>query len=101
MASALFSIDLSRPLPLQYLDYLGGLLHGDLGKSIVSTGTPVSSEILEYLPWTLFCVSFGLLISFSPGRLLGVLMASRRAGVPDHVLSAIGSLRYAIPRLLV
>ncbi len=101
MAAALFAVDLSRPLPLQYLDYLGGLLHGDLGKSLVSTGTPVSSEILEYLPWTLFCVSFGLLISFSLGCLLGLLMAYRREGVIDHVLSAIGSLLYSIPSFLL
>jgi peptide/nickel transport system permease protein len=101
MAAALFSINLNRPLPLQYLDYLGGLLHGDLGKSIVSTGTPVSSEMLEYLPWTLFCVGFGLLISFSLGCLLGLLMAYRREGVLDHVLSAIGSLLFSIPSFLL
>jgi peptide/nickel transport system permease protein len=101
MAAALFSLDLSRPLPLQYLDYLGGLLHGDLGKSLVSTGTPVSSEILEYLPWTLFCVSVGLLISFSLGCMLGLLMAYRREGLLDHVLSAIGSLLYSIPSFLL
>src|SRR6059058_1578238 len=35
-AAALFSIDLNRPLPLQYLDFLGGLAHGDLGKSLVN-----------------------------------------------------------------
>src|SRR5215475_8193314 len=33
MAASLFSLDLKRPLPLQYLDFMGGLLHGDLGKS--------------------------------------------------------------------
>src|SRR2546428_9498860 len=42
MAAALFSLDLNRPLPLQYLDFMGGLLHGDLGKSLISTGTPVT-----------------------------------------------------------
>src|SRR5947209_8320762 len=47
-AAALFSIDLSRPLPLQYLDFLGGVVHGDLGKSLVNTGTPVSTEVLQY-----------------------------------------------------
>src|SRR5437764_7047461 len=66
-AAALFSIDLSRPLPLQYLDFLGGLVHGDLGKSLVNTGTPVATEVLQYLPWTLFCVGMGLLISLTLG----------------------------------
>src|SRR5213082_1196043 len=47
-AAALFSIDFNRPLPLQYLDFLGGLAHGDLGRSLVNTGTPVTTEVLQY-----------------------------------------------------
>src|SRR3712207_6894297 len=40
----------------QYFTYLGRLVQGDLGKSLVSSGAPVSRIILQYLPWTLFSV---------------------------------------------
>jgi peptide/nickel transport system permease protein len=101
MAAALFALDLNRPLPLQYLDFMGGLIHGDLGKSLISTGTPVVSEVLEYIPWTLFCVGVGLLISFTGGCLLGLLMAYHRESALDHVLSAIASLLYSVPSLVL
>ncbi len=100
MAAAIFSVDLHRPLPLQYLDFMVGLVHGDLGKSLVNTGTPVSTEVLQYLPWTLFCASVGLLISFSLGSVLGLIMAYRRESALDHILSAIGSFLYSIPSFL-
>jgi peptide/nickel transport system permease protein len=101
MAASLFSLDLSRPLPLQYLDYMGGVLHGNLGKSLVNTGTPVTTEVLQYLPWTLFCAGVGLLISFTLGVLLGMVMAYRRESALDHVLSAIGSFLYSVPSFLL
>lgn len=100
MAAAIFSVDLHRPLPLQYLDFMGGLIHGDLGKSLVNTGTPVTTEVLQFLPWTLFCASVGLLISFSLGSVLGLLMAYRRESALDHILSAIGSFLYSVPSFL-
>src|SRR5437763_7541970 len=100
-AAALFSIDLNRPLPLQYLDFLGGLAHGDLGKSLVNTGTPATTEVLQYLPWTLFCVGVGLLISFTLGSPLGIVMAYRRESALDHVLSAAGSLLSSIQNYIL
>ena len=38
-----------RPLIVQYVDYLGGLLHGDLGTSI-ATRRPVLEDITQYAP---------------------------------------------------
>src|SRR5882757_3009860 len=44
-------LGLDRPLYVQYLKYMGGLLHGDLGTSFV-TGRSVSSEIIARAPST-------------------------------------------------
>ncbi len=52
-AASLFSIDLERPLPEQYVSFLANLAHGDIGHSFVSQGTPVMSIVLAVLPWTL------------------------------------------------
>ena len=100
-ASAMFAIDLSAPLHVQYIDYLQHLVHGDLGTSYKSPGTPVVSEIARYLPWTIFSVSTGLLISFVAGIGLGMLMAYRRETWLDYLLSTFGSLVSSIPNYLI
>lgn len=100
-AASLFSIDLDSPLYIQYFGYLGNLLHGDLGLSLLSTGTSVASIIVKFLPWTLFSVGLGLLISFTLGIGLGMMMAYRRESPLDHVLSAFASLFSSVPNYLV
>ncbi len=44
-AASLFSIDLDRPLPEQYISFLANLAHGDIGHSFVSQGTPVMAIV--------------------------------------------------------
>lgn len=100
-ASALFSVDLNQPIGLQYLGYMGHLIHGNLGTSITAQGTPVTTEIGQYLPWTLFSVGTGLTISFILGVGLGVLMAYRRETWFDHILSALASIFSSVPSYLV
>jgi peptide/nickel transport system permease protein len=100
-AQALFAINPSEPLYLQYFTYLGRLVHGDLGKSLVSSGAPVKGIILQYLPWTLFSVGVGLLIAFALGITLGMIMAYKRETPIDHVLSVLASLFHSIPNYLL
>ena len=88
-ASILFAINLTQPLGLQYVDYLGNRVHGHLGTSITAAGTPVVTEIGEYLPWTLFSVGVGLLASFVLGVLPELVMAYRHETWLDHVLSTV------------
>jgi peptide/nickel transport system permease protein len=101
MAAAIYQIDLDKPVYLQYIDYLWGLLHGDFGMSIVSTRTPVSSLILRFLPWTLFVVTISLISSFLLGILLGTLMAYKRNTWLDHLFTSLASVISAIPNYIV
>lgn len=100
-ASGLFNIDLNAPLHQQYLDYLGRLIRGDIGSSLMSAGTPVASIILAYLPWTLFTVGTGLLLSFVAGVALGLLAAYRRDSAFDTIVSTVGSIVSSVPNYLV
>ena len=100
-AAGLFSFDPNTPLWEQYLDYMGGLLHGDFGMSIASPGTSVKTQIATHLPWTLFSVGVALIISVCIGLLLGMIMAYRRGGAVDHIVSTIGSTLHAIPNYLM
>src|SRR5437763_5529666 len=68
---------LDRPLPIQYMNWVGRFLHGDMGRSI-RTRQPVGEAILSRLPATLerglAALCFSLLISIP----IGILGATRR-----------------------
>jgi peptide/nickel transport system permease protein len=100
IASSLFAIDLSAPLHEQYLSFMGNVIHGDLGRSFLSQSTPVLSIILSVLPWTLFAVGTGLLLSFVAGVGLGLVAAYRRNSVFDHVVSSGASILTSVPNFL-
>lgn len=100
-AAALFAIDLDQPIFLQYVDYLGSLLRGDMGESILSPGTPVSAFIKRFLPWTIFSVGTALMISFTLGIIFGLLMAYRRNSVLDHLLTVTASILSSIPNYIL
>src|SRR6266849_3950406 len=101
IASGLFAINLNAPLHEQYLSFIWNLLHLDLGNSFLSSGTGVTSIILAVLPWTLFSVGTGLLLSFIVGIGLGLLAAYRRDSLLDRVVSTGGSLISSIPNYLL
>ncbi|MDQ7037330.1 MAG: ABC transporter permease [Anaerolineae bacterium] len=84
----------------QYLDWLGDLIRFDLGESITSPGTKVIDEIARFLPWTVFAVGAGLLISFILGIVLGMAMAYYRNSPLDHLLSLFASFITGIPNYI-
>jgi peptide/nickel transport system permease protein len=76
---------LDRPLVEQYVTFLGGLLHGDLGYSF-QRHRPVSSILLERAPWTLLLSGTALGVSAVVGVLLGAAAAVRHARRTDVLL---------------
>jgi peptide/nickel transport system permease protein len=100
-AASLFSIDFDAPLWKQYLNYLADLGRGNLGTSLRSTGTPVVNIIRQFLPWTLFSVGIGLLVSFTVGIALGMLTAYRRESWLDNILSLFASITTSITPFLL
>jgi peptide/nickel transport system permease protein len=79
----------------QYLQYVGNLLHGNLGHSW-SENASVSSLIVSYLPWTLGLLIVATVVAFVAGTGLGVLMAWRRGSWLDWVLP-VATFFQAIP----
>ncbi len=96
-AAALLAYNPNDSLWRQYLHYMWRLLHGDLGQSIVSPGTPVTTYVGKYLPWTLLSVGLGTLLAFIIGMFLGVLIAYRRGGFFDHFFTNVSSFLHAVP----
>jgi peptide/nickel transport system permease protein len=100
-AAALMNIDLNQPLAMQYLDYLGNVVQGDLGNSYKSSGQSVTKLISQVLPWTLFSVGLSLIITFGLGVALGAIMAYKRDTWIDHLLSNIAATLDAISPYLI
>jgi ABC-type dipeptide/oligopeptide/nickel transport system permease component len=71
----------------QYWDYLGALVHGELGVSYGAFPATVSHLILEKLPWTLVLVGITLIIAFVVGTLLGAFAAWWRNSRFDSFVS--------------
>jgi peptide/nickel transport system permease protein len=76
-------LGLDRPLYEQYLRYMDGLLHGNLGTSII-THQPIVKDIKTYLPATLELVLAAMFIAVVIGLPLGVLSGARRGSWLDH-----------------
>jgi peptide/nickel transport system permease protein len=87
---------LDKPLPVQYLRYLGGLLHGDLGMSQQSN-RPVSTDLAEYVPATLELACTAILLSLIIGVGLGVIAAMRRDTWIDQVLRVVSLAGVSMP----
>ena len=87
---------LDAPLMVQYARWIGGVLHGDLGKSIF-WGTTVWQELKRALPVSLF-VGFGAWIfSHTIGIILGIITAVRRGRWEDTLLTTLANLGITIP----
>lgn len=89
-------LGLDRPLPAQYLEWLGGLLRGDLGTSLV-TGTPVADEIVEKLGVTLPLAGLSLVVGLVVGVPLGVLSALRHRRPSGAAVSAVAQFVASVP----
>ena len=69
-------LGLDRPLPEQFLNYLGALAKGDFGTSL-TTGQPVLQELLTRLPASIEMVLLALVTACAIALPLGVMAATR------------------------
>ncbi len=89
-------LGLDQPLWRQYADYVGGLLHGDLGRSLVSH-EPVSHEFLALFPATAELALFALLLAIVLGMALGTGAALRRGSLLDQGVMGVATVGYSMP----
>lgn len=87
---------LDQPVHVQFIDWFGNLLQGDLGYSY-RTGRPVLDEILVRFPATAQLALSSLVVSVLAAIPLGVLSAVRRNGVLDSSARFISLLGLSIP----
>jgi oligopeptide transport system permease protein len=93
--------ELNAPVYRQYLKYIGGLMHGDLGESYKYVGRNVSEIIVETLPISLELGMFALVLAFLLGVPVGVYAAARHNSWVDHVLMVIAVSGVSLPSFLI
>ncbi len=77
-------LGLDRPIYIQYLEYLRGIIKGDLGRSMI-TYNPVWPQIKYVLPYTLWLTFAGMVIGCLIGIPTGVVSALKRNAFWDYV----------------
>ncbi len=75
---------LKDPLQVQYVRFLGDMVRGNLGKSIIN-GSPIAPEVARVLPHTLTLTASALLFGVALGIPLGILAALKRNTLVDYL----------------
>ena len=89
-------LGIDQPLAVQYLHWISGLLHGDLGYSYVSE-KPALDEILPRIPITARLAALALLFSASVGIPLGVVSAVYQGSRLDYFLRVVSLSGLSLP----
>ena len=89
-------LGLDQPLPLQYLNWLAGVLQGDLGRSY-ALDRPVIDELADRLFPTFLLASTALVLCTVFGLLAGTVAAVRQYGWPDRILSLLVLIGISTP----
>ena len=79
---------LDEPLPVRYVYWIKGVLHGDLGESL-RMQKPVRELILEKLPVTIELAAFAMVIALLIGVPMGILSAVKRNTAWDYAANAV------------
>ncbi len=89
-------LGLDRPVHEQYLAWLWGLLHGDLGTSLIHR-TPITEMFASRLPVTLQLVTFAMVIAVVLGVSAGIISGTRQYSRLDFAISVLGLTGISLP----
>ena len=87
---------LNKPVPEQYWIYVTNLLQGDLGISL-RTRRPVAADLHDFFPATFELSLTALILSILIGIPAGVVSATARNRLPDHVVRIVSLIGGSIP----
>jgi peptide/nickel transport system permease protein len=88
LADIRHNLGLDQPIPVRYIVWLGGVVHGDFGYSIVS-GRPIVDEVIPRLGPSLMLTGAAALIAILIGIPAGVISAVNQYGKLDYLMSAL------------
>ncbi|MDQ3303355.1 MAG: ABC transporter permease [Actinomycetota bacterium] len=89
-------LGLDNPIPVQYVEWLGGVLRGDLGESLIDQ-SPVLDEILRRAPVTIELALGTFLVSLTIAVVAGILSASNRGTWIDYLSTGFALAGISVP----
>jgi dipeptide transport system permease protein len=95
-ARLLHEFGLDRPLPVQYVEYVGQVLSGDLGTSL-TTHERVLTEFLTLFPATVELALFAMLFAVGVGLPAGIVAALKRNSFADYAVMGVSLTGYSMP----
>ena len=100
VASIRHELGLDQPLPVQFAQYVGGLVQGDLGRSYAQK-TEVVTLIAARLPATLTLMAAGIFLEVVLGVVLGSIAALNRGGLLDRTVMMSAFVGVSAPQFVV
>ncbi len=91
---------LDKPLPMQYLIWMGNMLHGDFGNSF-KDNRPVIDKIFERLPVTITISFLSFMLIYLIAIPIGIYSAARQYSVLDRTTTVILFILYSLPNFWV
>jgi len=101
LAAALKHYGLDRPLPEQYANWVNGVVHGNLGESLVNRGVMITPLLIRETSVSATVGFFALFVTIGLGLLLGVIAALRQNTWVDYVASSSAVVGYSIPSFVI
>jgi oligopeptide transport system permease protein len=92
---------LDRPLWQQYVSFLAGLAHGDLGESLVNRGVPITPIVVREMSVSAEVGLVALIFTIGLGMLFGVVAATRQNSWLDYLLSSTSVVGYSMPNFVI
>jgi peptide/nickel transport system permease protein len=89
-------LGLDRPVHEQYMHWLWGLLHGDLGTSLIHRKS-IAELFASRLPVTLELVGLSMVVALAIGVVAGVISATRQYSRLDFLISVLGLTGISLP----
>lgn len=86
---------------VQYVRWLGNMVQGNFGESLIRQGVPVSELILARLPNTLLLMLVSTIIAFLISIPLGVISATKRNSLTDYSITFVSFLGVATPNFWI
>ena len=101
LAADLHHYGLDLPLQQQYLNWVNGVIRGNLGESLVNRGIQVTPLLVRETTVSATVGFFALLVTVGLGMILGVIAALRQNTWVDYLASSASVIGYSIPSFVI
>jgi peptide/nickel transport system permease protein len=92
-------LDLDKPAPVRYLNWIGDVMRGDFGDSLTQR-RPITDIVRHRLMPSIYLAVFAFLVAVPPAVLIGIWAGVRPNTLGDRIVSAIGMVGISLPEFV-